>query len=135
MELFSGDVETAFLTPDIDAEIWVTMPPMYGEDGSDVDTNNQGCKQVRRLLKGVPGIPQGGKLFYDKFSAILLKCGFTQSVADKCLFIRTHELPFGSMIFSWRSFLDELRKDINVTGSELTQFLGLILHEIGEASV
>ena len=27
MDLFGGDVETAFLTPDIDTEIWVSMAP------------------------------------------------------------------------------------------------------------
>lgn len=91
MNLFGGDVETAFLTPKIDTEIWVTMPPMYGDDGGEVDVENNTSKQVRRLLKGVPGIPQGGKLFYDKFSAILQKCGFNQSAADKCLYIRVRE--------------------------------------------
>jgi hypothetical protein len=31
MELYGGDVETAFLTPDIDTEIWVGLPKFYGD--------------------------------------------------------------------------------------------------------
>jgi len=58
-EIFSGDVETAFLTPDIDTEIWVKMPPLYGPGDGDVDETERGKTQIRKLLKGVPGIPQG----------------------------------------------------------------------------
>ena len=72
MDLFSGDIETAFLTPDIDTEIWVSMPPLYGIDDGDINEQSDSVRQVRKLLKGVPGIPQGGKLFYDKFSSVLL---------------------------------------------------------------
>jgi len=87
MELFGGDVETA----DIDTDIWVTMPPFYGEDGTKIDGKSSGVRTIRKLLKGVPGIPQGGKLFYEKFTTYLLQCGFTQSAADKCLFFKSQD--------------------------------------------
>src|SRR6185369_5444335 len=42
MDLFAGDVETAFLTPDIDTDIWVSMPPFYGKDGALIDASTPG---------------------------------------------------------------------------------------------
>ena len=138
MDLFSGDIETAFLTPDIDTEIWVSMPPLYGNDDGEINEGSKSERQVRKLLKGVPGIPQGGKLFYDKFSGVLLECGFTQSAADKCLFLK----EFGGVLalciiwvddflFAchgakvWNIFLKDLKRHFNVTGGELHEFLGL----------
>jgi len=138
MHLFSGDVETAFLTPDIDTEIWVTMPPFYGQDGVQIDGGSSGARTVRKLLKGVPGIPQGGKLFYDKFSAYLIQCGFNQSAADKCLFFRGRDDQFqlcvvwvDDFLFAcfdstcWEALLAQLKAQFNITGGELRQFLGL----------
>ena len=35
-KLFSGDVETAFLTSNMDCEVWVKMPPYWGKDGEPI---------------------------------------------------------------------------------------------------
>ena len=51
------DVETAFLTVDMDCEVWVRMPSLWG-DGDDEITGDTSMTQPRRLLKGVPGIPK-----------------------------------------------------------------------------
>jgi hypothetical protein len=40
----------------------------------------------RLLLKGVPGIPQGSRLFFETFSG-LLTLGYKPTNADKCLFV------------------------------------------------
>ena len=138
MELYSGDVETAFLTPEIDTEIWVSMPPFYGKDASKIDGQAGRVREVRRLLKGVPGIPQGGKLFFDKFSGVLLQCGFRQSAADKCLFLKHKNgkpqlctIWVDDFIFAchdccyWNELLAQLKPHFNITGGALQQFLGL----------
>ena len=35
--LKSGDVETAFLTADMDCEVWVRMPPFWGGENEAID--------------------------------------------------------------------------------------------------
>ena len=62
-QLKAGDVETAFLTSSIDCEIWVKMPPYWGKGDSAI-TGVSSELPPRRLLKGVPGIPQGSRLFF-----------------------------------------------------------------------
>ena len=84
--LFSGDVETAFLTAKMDCEVWVKMPPFWGKNEEAI-TGAEFASPPRLLLKGVPGIPQGSRLFYLTFAAHLLTMGFKPTDADKCLFI------------------------------------------------
>ena len=77
-KLKSGDVETAFLATTMDCRAKVKTPPYWGSDGS----------QPRRLLvKGIPGIPQGSRLFFETFFSHLNEIGFRSSGADKCLFL------------------------------------------------
>jgi hypothetical protein len=136
LELFGGDVETAFVTPNIDTEIWVTMPPFFGTNDSEI-APDQCQKQVRKLLKGVPGIP-GSKLFYEKFSAVITSLGFRTSSADRCLFVKNDTdsqqicvIWVDDFIFAcrdkqqWSSFLNQLKKHFTITGGQLENFLGL----------
>ena len=63
------------------------MPPYWGKDAEPI-TGVLSERPPRRLLKGVPGIPQGSRLFFETFSAELLLMGFKASVADCCLFLK-----------------------------------------------
>ncbi len=83
--LKAGDVETAFLTADMDCEVWVKMPPFWGAGDGPI-TGAREPAPPRRLLKGVPGIPQGSRLFYDTFADHLRTLGWLPTPADKCLF-------------------------------------------------
>ena len=85
-KLKAGDVETAFLTADMDCDVWVKMPTFWGR-GSDAITGERQDLPPRRLLKGVPGIPQGSRLFYDTFAEHLASMGWKPATADKCLFL------------------------------------------------
>lgn len=85
--LKAGDVETAFLTAKMDCEVYVKMPPFWGGSTGPVDPNNA-SGNPRLLLKGVPGIPQGSRLFNETFTAYLLSIGYEPSQADKCLFFK-----------------------------------------------
>jgi histone deacetylase 1/2 len=83
--LKSGDIETAFLTATMDCEVYVKLPPFWGdEDGPITDVNEQATPRV--LLRGIPGIPQGSRLFFQTFTAHLIEMGYVPSVADCCLF-------------------------------------------------
>ena len=44
-----------------------------------------GC---RLLIKGIPGIKQGSRLFYQDLRKFWLDNGFTQLPADPCVFYR-----------------------------------------------
>ena len=55
-KLKAGDIETAFLSANMDCEVWVHMPPFWGrDDGPITDASKSQSQPPRRLLKGVPG--------------------------------------------------------------------------------
>ena len=70
MELHQGDVETAFLNPAIDEEIYMRLP-----DGS-----------VVRLLKSLYGLKQAPRLWNTQIHSILIKMGLQQSASDQCIY-------------------------------------------------
>lgn len=81
-KMYSGDVETAFLTSNMDCEVWVRMPPYWGNDSKPIDGTTSDLPP-RRLLKGVPGIPQGSRLFYETFQSELKQMGYLPAKADQ----------------------------------------------------
>lgn len=87
--LKAGDIETAFLSADMDCEVWVKMPAFWGRGDGPITGEVNENLPPRRLLKGVCGIPQGSRLFYDAFSAHLQTMGWRPAVADKCLFLNS----------------------------------------------
>ena len=83
-EIKQGDVHTAFLSPDMDAVVIAAVPNWFklGASGSEHGYT------LRQLLKGVPGIPQGSKLFYKKVHGIFTGpgVGLTQCKSEFCLY-------------------------------------------------
>jgi hypothetical protein len=57
-KLKAGDIETAFLSADMDCEVWVKMPAFWGKGDEPITGDSAQDLAPRRLLKGVPGIPQ-----------------------------------------------------------------------------
>ena len=140
-KLIAGDVETAFLSSPIDCEIWIRMPPFWGKD-TDPITNQQCDRPPRRLLKGVPGIPQGSRLFYTTMAQELKLMNFVSSTADHCLFVPTTATATSERVavLLWvddfvmmyeqeqtaTSFLARLRQRFNIpTVGPLAHFLGM----------
>ena len=74
------DIETAYLNSDIDKDIYMKQPPGYAKPG----TEHLYCK----LLKGLYGLKQGGKLWYDAIRAHLLSLGFKPLQSDPCIYVR-----------------------------------------------
>ena len=143
--LISGDVETAFLTAKMDCEVWVRLPPYWG-NRDDVITD-QNPYSPCLLLKGVPGIPQGSRLFYETFSAHLLSLGYTPLQADKCVFINPG-LKQRNVVLVWvddfifmcedeeasKQFIKDIRKAFNVPNAgKLVSFLGMKIQRDIEA--
>lgn len=137
-KLKAGDIETAFLSADIDCEVWVKMPTYWGR-ADEAITGEKLDLPPRRLLKGVPGIPQGSRLFYEAFSSHLQTMGWLPSVADKCLFLNAQIIEFTAVIIwvddfifvhqhdaTWHAFLKQLRVRFRVpTIGDLSTFLGM----------
>ena len=86
LHIKTGDVETAFLTAQMDCEVWIRMPPFWGDATGDVNPSAT-SGPPRLLLKGIPGIPQGSRLFHETFTTHLMAMGFKPADADKCLFL------------------------------------------------
>ncbi|HUP81191.1 MAG TPA: reverse transcriptase domain-containing protein, partial [Pirellula sp.] len=78
-KLKAGDIETAFLSADMDCEVWVKMPPCWGRDDGPITGEMHANLPPRRLLKGVPGIPQGSRLFNEAFGDHLQTMGWRAS--------------------------------------------------------
>jgi len=138
--LKAGDIETAFLTADMDCEVWVTMPPHWGRGSSVITGDQQRHSPPRRLLKGVPGIPQGSRLFYDTFASQLSLMGYSPSAADKCLFLKQVRSAFCAVLLwvddfifaadsesMWDDFLKQLSAKFTLTSGDLVTFLGMVI--------
>lgn len=85
LELIHLDLKTAFLNSDIDTEVYVYLPPAFNLD-TDPQPEARPSTTVHRLLKGIPGIPQGSFLFNQEFSKALRKLGLHSVPGDDCLF-------------------------------------------------
>jgi hypothetical protein len=84
-EVKQGDVDTAFLCSDVDSEMYVAVPNWFCKDATGSETGFT----IRRLLKGVPGIPQGSLLFYKKIRGICTALGLLQCKSEYCLYFCT----------------------------------------------
>ena len=137
-KLLAGDVETAFLSSPIDCEIWIKMPPFWGKDADPI-TGIKSDRPPRRLLKGVPGIPQGSRLFYTAMATELKLMHYNPSAADQCLFFSNNNQERLAVLL-WvddfllmyekestaTAFLARLRQRFNIpTVGPLNHFLGM----------
>jgi hypothetical protein len=87
------DIEGAFLTTDMDVEVFVAQP-----DGAEKEVGPNGEKMCWKLLKAVYGTKQAARLFVLRLRAALLNIGFEQSIDDESVYRLDHEL--GRMIIS-----------------------------------
>jgi hypothetical protein len=77
------DVVTAFLNPKIDDDdIYMTLPEGWPE-------GRNAPKIIVRLRKALYGLKQAPRLWHNDINAFLLSLGFTQSLADPNLYIRS----------------------------------------------
>jgi len=79
-EIYSVDVDLAFLNSDIDQHIYCKQPPGFAVKGKE--------HLVWLLHKALYGLKQAGYLWYMKLKSILVSIGFTVCHSDPCVFIR-----------------------------------------------
>lgn len=78
--LYQLDVKNAFLNGDLEEEIYMSMPPGFGNS-----KNNMVC----RLRKSLYGLKQSPRAWFEKFSQAITSRGYVQCQADHTLFIKT----------------------------------------------
>jgi len=77
------DVVTAFLNPEFDDnDLYMTLPEGWPE-------GHNAPKIIVRLRKALYGLKQAPRLWHDDINAFLLSLGFTQSLADPNLYLRS----------------------------------------------
>lgn len=98
------DVNNAFLHGDLQENVYRSIP-----DGVDSAPNT-----VSKLQKGLYGLKQAGREWYEKLTSLLLSEGYTQSNSNYSLFINAHGSDFTPLLV----YVD----DIILVGSSLHEF-------------
>ena len=81
MQVHQMDVKTAYLNAPIDCDIFVEQPKGYEKQGEN------GEKLVCKLNKSLYGLKQSGRNWNITLHNYLMGEGFTQSLADPCVYI------------------------------------------------
>jgi hypothetical protein len=89
-----ADCHTAFLAPDMDTDVWVVVPNWFSIEGAAAAAGHT----IQKLLKSVPGIPQGPRLWNRHLRKAFAKVRLVQSKAEACLF---YCLQRGLYLFIW----------------------------------
>ena len=84
---FKFDINGAFLTTDIDADVYTEQP-----QGAPIEVGPNGEPMVWKLDKAVYGTVQAARLFSAGFRKTLLGMGFEQSYDDDNVFRIDHKL-------------------------------------------
>ena len=84
LEIEQMDVETAFLNPVLEEEIYMEIPQFFKEMYPDEDFTGKSL----RLLKSLYGLKQAPRAWLLEVQAFFASIGFTASSADPNLFIR-----------------------------------------------
>ena len=69
-----------YLNGVIDSDIFMSQPPRY----VDIDNPHLVCK----LLKGLYGIKQGGRLWHAVIHSFFMEIGFSKATADPCIYLQ-----------------------------------------------
>ncbi|KAJ3474117.1 hypothetical protein NLI96_g12642 [Meripilus lineatus] len=78
LELYSIDISQAFLNGDLDVDIYMQQPEGF-ERGNPGD--------VVRLVKGLYGLKQAGRLWNQKLHSVLLQMGFKRLKSDASVYL------------------------------------------------
>jgi hypothetical protein len=88
-DIWQGDAPTAFMQPDIDTEIYVTPTDMmrhFCPELRELERKYGKGKVAARVLKGLPGIPQGSRLWNQLMHKLLTSLKFVRSKVDYGLY-------------------------------------------------
>ena len=78
LEVHQMDVKATYLNANLQEEIYMEAPPSF-----DIPKGH-----VLKLLKGMYGMKQGGRVWYIDFSGTLLELGYSRTEVDHAIFVR-----------------------------------------------
>ena len=79
-ELQQFDVKNAFLSGELEEEVYMEIPPRFKEE------NNPGS--ICKLRKSLYGLKQSPRAWFERFTRVLIKHGYQQGQADHTLFTK-----------------------------------------------
>lgn len=89
-DIWQGDAPSAFMQPKIDTDIYVTPTPMmrhFDKELQKLESVHGVGKVAAKVLKGMPGIPQGSRLWNLHMHKILTSIKFVRSQVDHGLYL------------------------------------------------
>ena len=112
------DVTTAFLTGDLEEELYMECP-----EGMDHEED-----EVLLLQKTIYGLVQASRQYNKKFTSVLIAMGFEQSKADQCLYYKKSEKGIvivltyvdDNLCVGHRAALEDVTKEIVKHGLHIT---------------
>ena len=100
-EAKQGDAPTAFMQSDIDTTIYTHLSPAFRYSSSALrEAEKKYGRCVALVAKGLPGIPQGSRLWNHKLHGILTALGFTRSKVDYGLYFLLSDVVY-ILILLW----------------------------------
>ncbi|KAL4562118.1 hypothetical protein LXL04_034312 [Taraxacum kok-saghyz] len=78
------DIKNAFLNGKLEEEVYMCQPPGFEEQS--------GSNPVCRLNKSLYGLKQSPRAWFERFSGVIKKSGFTQGQADHTMFFKHSKL-------------------------------------------
>jgi hypothetical protein len=83
LELESIDISNAYLNSKLkDVDVYMTQPEGFAD---------QGGEWVAKMIKGLYGLKQGGRCWFERLEEVLLGMGFTRIRSDASIFVWDHE--------------------------------------------
>jgi hypothetical protein len=98
LDIVQKDALTAFLGAPMDTEVYITLPEAFNGDPNPSPANTSSKITYHRLLKAVPGIKEGSRLWNNLAHAGFDNEGFVRIQDDYCFY--THPL-FGIYLILW----------------------------------
>jgi hypothetical protein len=77
------DVTAAYLNGLLEENIYMEIPEGFG--------NNKNGTKMLKLVKGLYGLKQAGRVWYNTLSRHLRSLNYIQSRADPCIFFKKHQ--------------------------------------------
>ena len=89
-DIWQADAPTAFLQPKIDADIYIIPTPLirhFDRRLRSLEQIHGKGKVAAKVLKGIPGIPQGSRLWNNHVHQLLTSLSFIRSSVDHGLYL------------------------------------------------
>ena len=127
-KVYQADVKNAYLNGIIDTEIYMQFPEGYEVKG-----------KVLRLKKGLYGLRQAGKLWYDNFDEFMNESNYTNLRSDPCIYIGddiiiviyVDDIIIAAPPERIRKYISVVRERYNLQQfRELSWILGINVHQI-----